>query len=162
MTTAIRDWWDGMSLRERWLVGLAGVLASALVAWFLIWLPLQSALSNAVEAHGIAIDRQAGIAVRVAEIKRLEGGGAATAAAASEAAVNLILAQSAAEKGLTLSRNDPVGQSGTNIAIANARAPALSTWLMELESTGVTAQDLTIRPNADGTVALTATMQRAP
>ena len=162
MTAAIRDWWDNLSLRERWLVSLAGLLASGLIAWFLIWLPLQSALSNAVEAHGIAIDRQAGIAARVAEIKRLEGGGAATADPASEAAVNLILAQSAAEKGLTLSRNDPVGQSGTSIAIANARAPSLATWLMELESTGVTAQDLTIRPNADGTVALTATMQRAP
>lgn len=162
MTEAITTWWSGLSLRERWLVGTAGVLSAVLIGWFLILLPMQSAMASANEAHGIAIDRQAGIAARVREIRRLEGGGNRAARAASDAAVNLVLAQAAAEKGFALSRNDPVGDGGANIAIANGRAPALATWLTEMESAGLTASDLTLRPNADGTVALTATIRRAP
>jgi hypothetical protein len=72
-----------------------------------------------------------------------------------------VLAQGAAEQGLTLSRNDPVGEGGASIAIANGRATALAGWLARMEADGLTPSDLTLRPNADGTVALTATMRRA-
>jgi len=162
MTDTLRNWWHSLSLRERWLVGTAAALSAILIGWFLIYAPLRSALATAEEAHGVAIDRQAAISARVAEIKRLEAAGNSAAnRAASDAAVNLILSQSAAEQGFTLSRNDPVGTSGASIAIANVRAPALASWLTQLEAAGLTANDLTIRPNADGTVAMTASMVRA-
>lgn len=162
MTDTIRLWWNNLSLRERWLVGVAAGLSAILIGWFLIYAPLRSALTSASEAHGVAVDREAAIAVRVAAIKALEGGGGRPASAESSAAVSLVLAQSAAEQGFTLSRNDPSGDNATTLAIGNVRAPALAAWLTRLEDTGLSATDLSIRPNADGTVAVTASIRRAP
>lgn len=162
MTDTIRNWWSGLSLREHWLVGVAAGLSAILIGWFLIYAPLRSALASASEEHGEAVDREAAIAMRVAAIKQLEVGGGRPAAAASAAAVSLVLAQSAAEQGFTLSRNDPAGDNATTIAISNARASALAAWLTRLEDTGLSATDLSIRPNADGTVAVTASIRRAP
>lgn len=161
MTDAIRTWWGGLSLRERWLVGVAGALAAAVIGWLLVYAPLRTALADAQEAHGVAIDRQAAIAARVAEIRQRESGGNRASTPASSAAITLLLAQQAAEQGLTLSRNDPAGTTGANIAVANVRAPLLATWLTRLEESGLTVTDLTLRPNADGTVAMTASIRRA-
>lgn len=160
MTDTIRNWLSGLSLRERWLVAVAAGLSAMLMGWFLIYTPLRSALASASEAHGEAVDREAAIAVRVAAIKQLEEGAGRTASEASAAAVSLVLAQSAAEQGFTLSRNDPSGDNATTLAIANVRAPALAAWLTRLEDTGLNATDLSIRPNADGTVAVTASIGR--
>lgn len=161
MTDAIRNWWGGLSLRERWLVAVAAALATAIVGWFLVYAPLRTALADAQEAHGLAIDRQAAIAMRVAAIRQRESGGARATTPASSAAITLVLAQQAAEQGLTLSRNDPVGVTGAAIAIANVRAPLLAAWLTRLEESGLTVTDLTLRPNADGTVAMTAGIRRS-
>lgn len=161
MTQSIRHWWETLSTRERWLVGVAGTLAAAVIGWFLIYAPLRTALADAREAHGIATDRQAAIASRVAEIRRREADGQNASSATNSAAVTLILTQSAAEQGFTLSRNDAAGDSGASIAMANVRAPALATWLSQLEGSGLTVTDLTLRPNADGTVAMTASIRRA-
>lgn len=162
MIAAISGWWSGLSIRERWLVGVAAGLAAIVIGWFLIALPLQSALSSARDAHGIAVDRHAAILARVEALNALEARGAAPATGtANGAAFDLAITQAAAEKGFALTRTDPQGGNAVVIAIANARAPALLGWIGELEATGVTAADLSLRPNADGTVAMTATLRRA-
>jgi hypothetical protein len=63
---------------------------------------------------------------------------------------------------LTLSRNEPQGQDAAAVAIANARAGAALAWIDTLEGQGIVARELVMRPNADGTVALTATLARRP
>jgi len=156
--TSIRRWWDGLTVRERWLVGVAAGLAAAVLLW-LATFGVAAALSDAREAHSDAVDRAAGISARVEAIEALQAAPRPTAAA-SAATVDIVVAQSAAEKGFTLSRNEAQGGSAASIAIANARAPALLAWLGELEAMGIVAGDLSLRPNADGTVALTATLRR--
>lgn len=161
MMTAIRNWWTGLSDRERVLVGIAAALAAGVLLWlatFGVW----AALSEARAAHGAAVDRAAAIDVRVDAIKALEAAGSrdAAGATASAATLDLYVAQSAAERGLTLARNDPQGAASTNIAISNVRAPDALAWLTALEEAHVLAADLSLRPNADGTVALTATLRR--
>lgn len=158
MMASIRRWWDGLTVRERWLVGIAAGLAAAVLLW-LATFGVAAALSDAREAHGEAVDRAAGIAARVDAIEALQSAPRRTATA-SAATVDIVVAQSAAEKGFTLSRNEAQGGSAASIAIANARAPALLAWLGELEAMGIMAGDLSLRPNADGTVALTATLRR--
>lgn len=155
--SAIRTWWDGLTVRERWLVGIAGGMAAAVLLW-LATFGVTAALSDAREAHGLAVDRAAGIAARVEAIEALQA--APRPAAASAATVDIVVAQSAAEQGFTLSRNEAQGGGAATIAIANARAPAVLAWLAELEAMGILAGDLSLRPNADGTVALTATLRR--
>jgi general secretion pathway protein M len=161
MIDAIHQWWRDLSLREQWLVGSATALTTACLAWLLIYAPLRSALSSAKEANAIAIDRQAAIAARVATIKQLEQRGQQPGRTSpSTAEITLALSQSANERGITLSRNDPVGNSGATVAIAAARAPILSVWLAGLEADGYSLSDVSIRSNADGTVAMTATIGR--
>ncbi len=163
MIAAITGWWTALSQRERWLVGIAGGLAAIVLGWLVIVFPLQSALSSAREAHGIAVDRHAAILARADAITALEAGGATRPAnTAAATPLDLTITQAAAERGFTLSRNEAQGGNAVAIAIANARAPALLVWLGELEAAGITAADLSLRPNADGTVALTATLRRAP
>ena len=155
----IRTWWQSLSLRERWLVSIAGLLGGGVIGWWLILLPLTDGLSAAREAHGAALDRHAAIATRVAAIRALERAGAPPAA--NRAPLALTLSQLATEAGLTLSRNDPASGNSASVAIANARAPALLALLDRWEQAGLIAADLSIRRNNDGTVALTATMTQA-
>ena len=165
MTDTIHTWWRALSFRERWLVGVAGVLAFLAIGWFGITMPLLGALDAARERHAVAIDRQAGVAQRVAEIDLLTSsrGTAGNGIARPEAAtaLSLWIGQSAAEQGFTLSRNEAQGPDRAAIAIGNARAPALIGWVAALEQMGVMAQDLSMRPNRDGTIAITATFGRA-
>lgn len=164
MTDTIHIWWRALSIRERWLIGVAGALALLTIGWFGITMPLLGALDAARERHGAAIDRQAGVAQRVAEIDLLTGsaGTAGSGLARPDAAttVSLWIGQSAAEQGFTLSRNEAQGPDRAAIAIGNARAPALIGWVAALEQKGVMTQDLSMRPNRDGTIAITATFGR--
>jgi general secretion pathway protein M len=159
MIAALDNWWQGLSPRERWLVGIAGGLTAIVVGWFLIYLPLNRALADAQDRLGQAIDRRAAVAARVAAVRQAQaGGGTGDNAPADSAPLDLRLAQSAAEAGFTLARNEAQGGRAT-IAIANARARAVMAWLDTLQQSGLLLDDLTLRPNADGTVALTATLR---
>lgn len=159
MMLAIHNWWAGLTARERVLVGIAGALAAGLLLW-LATFGVAAALSDARTAHGEAVDRAAAISARVDAIAALEAAGARPPATASAATLDLFIAQSAAERGLTLARNEPQGGGATIIAIPNIRATDALGWLAALEEAGVLAADLSLRPNADGTVALTATLRR--
>ncbi len=159
MTAAVKLWWSGLTARERWLVGVAAALAAIVLVW-LSALGLATALADARAAHAAAIDRAAAIDARVDAIEALRRGGAARPDPAGNATLDIYLAQSAAERGFTLSRNEAQGAGGATFAVANARATALLAWLSALEEAGLVASDVSIRPNADGTVALTATVRR--
>ena len=155
MIGAIRTWWKGLSSREQWLIGVAGVLAGMLLGWVIAG-ALQAALASAQDRHAAALDRHAAVASRVAALQtRIPvGPGSATAP------VSLVAGQAASEAGLSLARNDPAGDSGAAISIAGARSSAILAMLHALQQRGVAATALTLRRNGDGTVALTATLRR--
>ncbi len=159
MTAAIISWWNAKSPREQWLLLIAGVLGAAVLGWFLIIAPTMRAWASASADHAAAINREAAIAVRVASIRRLSA--TPHPAPTSNAAIDVAVAQAAAERGLTLARAAAQGNDAVAIAIANVPAPVLLRWLSELEAGGIIAADLSVRPNADGTVAMTATLRRA-
>jgi general secretion pathway protein M len=157
MIGAIASWWSGLSTRERWLVGVAGALAGIVIGWFLILSPLLNAIDDAREAHRAATDRHAAI---MAQAALLRAPAALRPANASAATLDLVIAQSAAERGFTLDRNDAAGGGRTTIAMASANAPALLAWLSGLEAAGIKVADVTMRPNGNGTVTMTATLAR--
>lgn len=162
MTASLNRWWTGLSPRERWLVGIAGALAALVGGWFLVLLPLQSALSSARESHGLALERHGAIAARADAIQAAQALPRARTRPGGDAALDLYVGQSAAEAGFTLSRNDARGADEAAVAIASARAPALLGWIDGLEQAGVIVADLALRPNANGSVSLTATLRRQP
>lgn len=156
MTEAIRNWWTGLSRRERWLVGIAGALALAVLGWAL-GRPAVTAIVALDQDHAAAIERERRIA---AKAQLLAQRPAKPVAAVDAVAIDQFLAQSAGEIGLTLDRNEARGTSQASIAIATAKAPVLNDWLAALEAQGFVVDQLTITPAADGTVGMTADLRR--
>lgn len=159
MRSSIVRWWKGLSSRERVLIGVAGAIALPLFLIYALWLPLAGVVETARADHGVAVDRHAAILDRVEAIRTAEAARGNTAVAAAGDVAQLV-AQSAAAAGLTLAQNEASGTARTRVAIANARAIVVLPWLDALERAGLTLEEVTMRPNPDGTVATTLVARR--
>ncbi|PAL21460.1 type II secretion system protein GspM [Sphingopyxis sp. GW247-27LB] len=157
MMERVQSWWTGLSLRERWLVGIAGALALGVLLWAL-GRPAYAAFADLEGDHRAAIEREGRVAAKVALLARRPAKSVATAVDA--VAIDQYLAQSAGEIGLTLDRNEARGAAQATIAIATAKAPVLTDWLASLETQGFVVDQLTITPAADGTVGMTAELRK--
>jgi general secretion pathway protein M len=157
MTEKLQNWWAGQSLRERWLVGIAGALALGVILWGL-GRPAAAAFTDLEAQHRAAIEREGRVATKVQLLAQRPA--KSVAAAVDAVAVDQYLAQSASEIGLTLDRNEARGQRQATIAIATAKAPVLTDWLASLEGQGFVVDQLTITPAADGTVGMTAELRK--
>ena len=156
MTEGLRNWWTTLSQRERWLVGVAGVLALAVLGWALVR-PAVAAFADLEERHRAAVEREGRVAAKVRLLAQRPASGSL---AADPVAVDQYLAQSASEIGLTLDRNDARGTGQASIAVATAKAPVLIDWLAALEGQGFVIDQLAITPAADGTVGMTADIRK--
>ena len=157
MMEAMKNWWGGLSTRERWLVGVADLLAVAVLGWAL-GRPAVAAFLDLESRHRAAIEREGRVAAKVGLLSRRPA--KSVAAAVDAVAIDQYLAQSAGEIGLTLDRNEARGQRQVTIAIATAKAPVLTDWLAGLEAQGFVVDQLTITPAADGTVGMTAELRK--
>lgn len=157
MIDAAKTWWSGLSTRERWLVGVAGALALAVLGWA-IGRPAVAAFADLETQHQAAIEREGRVAAKVQLLAQRPA--RSVAAAVDAVQIDQYLAQSAGEIGLTLDRNEARGQGQATIAIATAKAPVLTDWLASLEGQGFVVDQLTITPAADGTVGMTAELRK--
>lgn len=157
MIARIGNWWQGLSRRERWLVGAAGALALGVLGWAL-GRPAVAMFVDLESRHRAAVEREGRVAAKVQLLGRRPAGAAAAAADATP--VDQLLAQSAGDIGLTLDRNEARGPGQATIAIATAKAPVLADWLAGLEAQGFVVDQLTITPGNDGTVGMTAELRR--
>jgi general secretion pathway protein M len=64
MTERLQNWWIALSQRERWLVGIAGVLALGVVLWGL-GRPAVAAFIDLESQHRAAIEREGRVAAKV-------------------------------------------------------------------------------------------------
>ena len=157
MMEAVKNWWSGLSTRERWLVGVAGALAVAVLGWAL-GRPAVAAFLDLETTHRAAIEREGRVAAKARLLAQRPA--KSVAAAVDAVAIDQYLAQSAGEIGLTLDRNEARGDRQVTIAIATAKAPVLTDWLASLEGQGFVVDQLTITPAADGTVGMTAELRK--
>lgn len=157
MTERLQNWWIALSTRERWLVGVAGVLALGVILWGL-GRPAIAAFIDLESQHRAAIEREGRVSSKVQLLAQRPA--KSVTAAVDAVAIDQYLAQSAGEIGLTLDRNEARGAGQATIAIATARATVLTDWLASLEGQGFVVDQLTITPAADGTVGLTAELRK--
>ncbi len=158
MTERLQNWWIALSTRERWLVGVAGVLALGVILWGL-GRPAVAAFVDLESQHRAAIEREGRVSSKVQLLAQRPS--KSVTAAVDAVAIDQYLAQSAGEIGLTLDRNEARGAGQATIAIATARATVLTDWLASLEGQGFVIDQLTITPAADGTVGLTAELRKS-
>jgi len=157
MTKKLQNWWIALSVRERWLIGIAGVLALGVIIWGL-GRPAYAAFTDLEAQHRAAIEREGRVAAKVQLLAQRPT--KPLTAALDAVAIDQYLAQSAGEIGLTLDRNEARGDRQATIAIATAKAPILTDWLAALEAQGFVVDQLTITPAADGTVGMTAELRK--
>lgn len=157
MTERLQNWWTALSARERWLVGIAAVLALGVILWGL-GRPAVAAFIDLDSQHRAAIEREGRVAAKTQLLAQRPA--QSLGAAVDAAQIDQYLAQSAGEIGLTLDRNEARGTDRATIAIATAKAPVLTDWLASLEGQGFIVDQLTITPAADGTVGLTAELRK--
>lgn len=158
MRESVQNWWAGLTQRERWLVGIAAVLALAVLLWALAR-PAYAAFVDLETAHRAAVEREGRVAAKVQLLSRRPA--SSVAAAVDAASIDQYLAQSAGEIGLTLDRNEARGARQATIAVATAKAPVLIDWLAALEAQGFVIDQLSITPAADGTVGVTADLRKS-
>lgn len=157
MIAALQHWFGALSLREKVMVSVAAALLGIIIAVFLIALPLLTAIEKRQSDYVDALDRRATVEARIAQVADAKAPAAGSLGAGS---LQQVISQSAAEAGFALDRADAPAPDTTDIAMAKARAPALMVWLNDWESRGVIIRRIDMKAGNDGTISMTASLQR--
>lgn len=156
MTEAAKNWFIALSRREQILVGIAAVLALGVIGFFGIYRPIYSIATDAKRSFYEATMQAGRIEAKTQALSMP----ADKRPAAAIAALNLLLASEAAERGFTLDTNTAQGASRAEIAIGSARSTAFLSWLADLERRGVVPETLVIRRMDNGTVSVSARLTK--
>ncbi|MCE7797497.1 type II secretion system protein M [Sphingobium sufflavum] len=151
--TALKQWWSGLSGRERRLVTIMLLLVGGLVLWLGVWRPVEAGIASGWARYGAAVDANASVRARLRLIRRASGTGVV-------APIGQSVAQTASEAGLTLDRSAAQGAGQMAVTIASARASAALAWLAGLEARGIIVETISMTPGATpGTVAVQAVLR---
>jgi type II secretory pathway component PulM len=124
------------------------------VAIFGILMPILSTIDQARLDHEEAVQRRGRIIASV-DAAQQQTGPRSTATAD----IDMLITQSAAEKGFDLVKSGNGAPGQISFRIDQARAPALLSWLTELEGQNVAVRAVTLRPGANSTVTVDAQLQ---
>jgi general secretion pathway protein M len=156
MTEAAKNWFIALSRREQILVGIAAVLALGVIGFFLVYRPLYDVATDAKRSFYDATMQAGRIEAKTQALSMP----ADTRPAEAIAALNLLLASEAAERGFTLDANTAQGPGRAEIAIGSARSTAFLTWVADLERRGVVPETLVVRRMDNGTVSVSARLTK--
>lgn len=151
----VRDWYFALTFREQALVGMAAVLAGLLMLIYGVVLPLGAAHDAAHARHREAVLAAGRV---MAGLEQLQD---APAPIGQGGPVAQLAAQLAEAEGLVLQANDPRGNDGANVIVPTAAPGSALSFLDMLQRQGVIAEQVTITPAADGSVAVSAVLRRA-
>ncbi len=131
---ALREWFDRLAPRERWLVLAAGAVAVFALVVGLGLQPLYAARGRAaaeVEAKRTLLNDIEQVARRFGP----QGAGASAVAPTGDSLV-VVIDRSTRERGLgaNLKRNQPEGAAGVRLRLENAPFDALAAWLVDVQS----------------------------
>lgn len=145
-------WWRDLSERERRLMGIAGLLALAVLLYLGLLRPLY-ALRDAEEAGWrSAMARLTEVEALAGEVAALRQRGAARAVGGDRAdPVQSVAAREARRRGLDMSRLVPEGEAAVTVWIDQAETPALYDWVLTLKDDyGIAVSRASLTPLADG------------
>lgn len=147
-------WYLGRTARERLLLALMSLLLLGFLAWFAVARPLILGLDSARERHLAAVQRNGEVLAQVAQLRSAP----APTRTSGAAPLALRVTDAAARAGVQLSANEARGAGSVTITVAAAPPTSTLGWLRQLEASGIQIRELTITPQGQGQVAISATL----
>jgi len=149
MIAALREWFNGRSLRERRMLLVMAAMIVLTAIWFGVFLPISDGLSSSRARLNDAVIRLGNAQAERDAIAEL----ARNRPQPIPGALADYLRQSAGDAGFALSNVDAQGDDRVQIAIPTARPGALFSWISELEAAGIVVRTISVSNNGDQTVA---------
>lgn len=150
-----RNWFAGLSQREKILVGVAGLLLAGLVGYYGIARPMFGAMTAAEERYVDAVERQARIDAKIAALQQPADGDAVRFSGVIDAFVG----QSAGETGIAVASVTPQSGNRVNMVVESAKPTALFGWLARIEQQGIAVESLSVNSAGSGTISATLTLR---
>jgi general secretion pathway protein M len=150
-------WWRGRTVREYGLLALLAIIAIPMLLWFAVIRPVGHLLDHQRLARDSAARMLADVRTMAAELDRVR----AMPVVGRAGPVSPTVRADAEAAGFTVSRVDGNGPDGAILVIDAVRAQPFFTWLAAIErSHGLIVTGLTVRPNSDATLAVSASLRR--
>ena len=149
MTAALKSWFDGRTVRERWMLLVMVAMIVLTIIWFGIFLPMSDGLSSSRTRLNDAVVRLGKAEAERDAIAQL----ARDKPQPIPGALADYIRQSAGDAGFALSNVAPQGDDRVQIAIPTARPGALFSWIADLQNAGVIVSTIDVSNNGDQTVA---------
>lgn len=145
----MKSWWLAQSARDRRILGIGGVLASLLLGYALLWLPLER---SAEEWRRRASAADASVIWMRDAAQRLRASGPAPSSSVrDERSLLAVVDAGVREAGLggALLRVEPVSAGQVRVYFQQASFDALTTWLQSIGSShGVRVVELSVQRSA--------------
>jgi general secretion pathway protein M len=146
----LREWFDKLAPRERWLVLAAGAFALFALVYALGLQPLYSARGRAAAE----VEAQRSLLADIEQVARRFGPqGAASGPVPSDGeSLVVLIDRSTRERGLGtyLKRNQPEGAAGVRLRLENAPFDDLTNWLAEVQTRhGLAAVSASFDPSGE-------------
>ncbi len=156
MIERVRIWFMAQSLRERWLIGVAGALAVIVLSWLLVIRPIDAMRESAKARHDAAVLALARVETRLVAIDEA----AANPPPPLTGRITDVVMAEAVRVGFNTAQTDAVGTDGARIVIAAARPQTFFSWVADMETRlGLHVDALVARPNADETLSVDVTFR---
>lgn len=163
MFESLKNWFDGLEPRERWMVSLCGVVVAATLLYVLVVDPYLAHRQQLTEQVAQKRELLAWMQDAKAEIRALESQGRETSAGSGESLFSVV-DRTAKEAGLgnSLRQITPDGDSAVRVRLDTARFDYMLQWLGRLEQAhGVSVTRVTFdRTSEPGRVNVSMTLER--
>ncbi len=139
--------WAERSVREQSLLGVMALLLVGVVVWYLILTPAWAWRDQARASHERAVTS---FETMVAGVERYQAEAAAAARPQAGAALRTVVGASAAERGLAISRVQPLEDGRLGVWMEGVSDDALMAWLIALaREEGVRVDQISIDREGD-------------
>lgn len=148
-TEKLKDYWVSRQPRERWILGGGAAIAAVLIAYLLIWEPMQAAR---MRLHETTPKLRAQVAQFRADSDEAEALRAKARATAPSASLQALIEESAKSAGIraSISRVSALSNDRAQLAFSAIAFEQLTRWLATLaQSQGIAVESIQLAGTSD-------------
>jgi len=139
----MKAWFFGLQPRERWIVGIGGIVAVIIVLWWLVVSPL---LGQAATLRA-SVDTKEKLLIDVARIEAEQPGSSSSGRLDGDKTLGVIIDATATSHGLSSPRTRANGPNGVDVTLQNASFDAVVAWLAALhDAYGIDVETASLTP----------------